>query len=506
MTSGLDRFQIDFNKRYKPYEKQALFHASTKTYNFLGGAAGPGKTACGIVEHMMACNEFNIDDAPHVTTLFVRRTNPKLEDTVIKRFMELIPRELYAKFNETKKVVTWHNGATTKFASMQYESDAYMQGQWYKIFFDEMCEFTFKQWNAISPWNRCPVSDNSTKDGAGNPIGIGSPWVRALFVDKKPYVEMDDAQKAMYNPNDYGYFPCTYLDNPIYANNPTFIASLMSLPQAIREAMMNGSWDVVGGYFVGAFDSAVNVCDPSECQPKYWHRRWISGDWGFAHKSAIYWHYMDDFGVLRTYKELVVDKHDAEMLAEAIIRESVDEDGKMPKFLAFPFSHDAFASKETATMGMNATPVAARMSQILKPYGIPSPVSAGKDKLGREQQMYNMLRRTIPSGERDGQPHMVPNWIVSANCPDLIQCLGTAPRDEKRPEHIAQYIGDDPLQGAGYGIYHIFGKPADKPLAIQAVELWNAHPESSMHDNVMRRIAFDAKANRKHQRRSSWAR
>jgi hypothetical protein len=230
------------------FPKQAAFHASPAAQRFLGGAAGPGKTACLIVDHMISANEFNMDDARHVHTLLLRRTYPQLEATVVTRFRELIPSELYKTWNLTKNIVTWLNGATTNFGSMQYEHDAWgWQGQWLKIGYDELCEFTFQQWNATSAWNRCPVSKYTTKDGAGNPIGIGAGWVRRLFVDKVPCEEMDEDQRRLYRPEDYAYFPCTYLDNPIYANDPQFLANLMAYPKAIREALMNGSWDVVGG-------------------------------------------------------------------------------------------------------------------------------------------------------------------------------------------------------------------------------------------------------------------
>ena len=471
-ASGLDRFVgtvINLDDTYKPYPMQYRFHESAAPYKCLGGAAGPGKTLALIMEHMIACQEFSKEDAQHVHTLMLRRTHPKLEATLITRFEEKIPRELYTKFNRSDKVVTWLNGATTNFGSMQHEHDAYeFQGQWFKISFDEMAEFTYKQWTAVSAWNRCPVSKYCTKDGATNPIGIGAGWIRKLFVDHRPCDEMDDAQRAMYRAEDYAYFPCTYLDNPVYANDPQFLKNLMSYPKAIRDALMNGSWDVVGGYFYGAFDAAENICLPVECQPEPWHRRWISGDWGFEHFAAIYWHYMDDYGVIRTYKERLVKHHDPEMLAELVVRESQDEDGTMPRFISFPFSHDAFADQATKSYGANPNSVAQRMSRVMQPYALPLPMNSGKDKIGREQTMYNCLRKRIPAGRTEtGEPIMRPQWIISDECPALIDCISRAPRDEKKVEEIASFLGDDPLQGAGYGLYHIIGKPA----AIPAEEL-----------------------------------
>src|SRR3984957_9136146 len=103
MQTGEERFtKVYLAKNYSPYPKQAAFHASPAPYRFLGGAAGPGKTACLIVDHMIGCQSFTQDKAQHVHTLLLRRTHPQLEATLITRFKELIPKELYKSFHLTK--------------------------------------------------------------------------------------------------------------------------------------------------------------------------------------------------------------------------------------------------------------------------------------------------------------------------------------------------------------------------------------------------------------------
>jgi hypothetical protein len=212
---------------------------------------------------------------------------------------------------------------------------------------------------------------------------------------------------------------------------------------------------------------------------------------------------MDDYGVFRTYKEVLVNQHDPEQLAELIVKESVDPDGKMPRFEAFPFSHDAFAQRA------DGNTIAKRMSSFLMKASLPPPCNAGRDQVGREQMMYNMLRRRVPCGTLpNGMPRMVPNWVISSDCDRLIEQLGTAPRDKKKVEQIASYLGDDPLQGAGYGVYYVFGSPAEKPQSLQRQEMWARQPERSMHSRVMEQLRFDAThGQRKPMRgRTGWAR
>jgi len=463
-TSGIERFAAEFN--YQAYPHQLAFHESPARHRLLGGAAGPGKTLALIMDHMLACAEFSRQDAPEVHTLLLRRTHPKLASTLITRFREKIPRELYEDYNESKCVVTWRNGATTQFGAMQYEHDVFgWQGQWYKIGYDELTEFTFKQWNDIAAWNRCPVSPWSTKDGATNPIGIGAQWVESLFVRRQHCAEMDFNQRARYKPEDYAYFPATYLDNPIYATDPNYIANLDSYQEAISQALKHGIWGVAGGYFEGAWDEAYNVYPARSVEIQKRWRKWLGGDWGFDHNSAIYWLCMDDSGIVRIYRELVINRHTAEELGDRIIAASIGAEGKPEQYEHFSFSWDAFAQRQ------DTNPIGLRIGAVLQRAGLPAPAPSTKDKPGREQLLYDMLRQRVRTGEMvNDTPVEVAKLQISDACKELIRVIPTAPRDEDNREEIAEFLGDDPIQGAGYGLYSMFGGPARKPLAQRITE------------------------------------
>ena len=463
VTTGLERFFYD------AYPHQSAFHASRARHRLLGGAAGPGKTYALLMDHMFQCERFNVEDAPQVHTLLLRRTHPKLQDTVITRFYEKIPRELYRDFNQQSGVVTWRNGSTTKFGSMQHEHDVWgYQGQWYKIGYDELTEFTYAQWQNISAWNRCPVSQNCTKDGATNPIGIGAPWVESLFVNHKPCAEMDKRQKSLYEPKDYEYFPATYLENPIYATDPNYIANLDSYQEAISNALKLGIWGVAGGYFEGAWGEAVNKYPAQSVQPSYWHKRWIGGDWGFDHNSAVYWFYMDDDGITRIYRELVINKLSPEQLAERIADLSTDDAGQREKFEFFCFAFDAFAEKD----GPNT--FGHRIGAVMRKYGMPQPYPSTKNKKGREQILYDKLRARIETRkmfkDAQGVEHRIiePALQISDACPELIRTIPRAPRDPKNSEEIIEFLGDDPIAGAGYGLYAMFGSA--KPIPQEELD------------------------------------
>ena len=294
--------------------------------------------------------------------------------------------------------MTWTNGATLKFGSMQYEYNAWdYQGQWRTIYFDELCEFTFKQWSSVSAWNRCPVTRQTRKWGSGNPIGIGAVWCEDLFVKHVPCMEMDASQRRAYSPADYPYFEATYLDNPIYANDPTFLKNLESYPEAIRDALKFAIWGAAGGYFRGVWDEAEHVFQgPLRKEP--WWKCWISGNWGFTDPYAYYKHCMDDEGVVYTYDELYGRETEPEELAKMLCEWAM-EDGEMPHFQSFAHSFDAAKSTRTQTYGENSNSVNNRMIPHLRKGGIPDPHESTRDKLGRDTLMREKLRKRIKLGE-----------------------------------------------------------------------------------------------------------
>lgn len=469
---------VDLDEHYIPHAIQQAYHESPTKHRLLGGAAGPGKTLALIIDHLVTSNQFEDPvEAAQVHTLLLRRTYPQLEGSLIPRFLEKVPRSLYRRFVGAggAATCTWLNGAQTHFGNMQHEQDVwkYQGTQNLLVDFDELTQFTFYQWTTIGAWNRCPVSPFARKGGATNPVGISAAEFACLFgadgKGQRPSPSMDTAQRLAFRPEDYEYFPCTYRDNPIYANDPIFLSNLEAYPGPIRDALKLGLWGALGTYF-DIWDPAVHVYDDKEKQPEPWWPKWISGDWGFEHDSAIYWHCMDPAGVCRTYRELVVNHHEPNELAEAICKCSFDEQGQPETYEPYGyFSHDAFAQK------YSRHPIGEQMNEILrKKIGVQL-VNASRDKKGREQLMYSMLRQRVRTGEyvnlETGEkvPILVPKWQIAQSCTRLAAVMPMAPRaggpadPAGDVETIADFLGDDPIDGAGHGIYGKFSGKIKMP-------------------------------------------
>jgi hypothetical protein len=110
--------------------------------------------------------------------------------------------------------------------------------------------------------------------------------------------------------------------------------------------------------------------------------------------------------------------------------------------------------------------------------------------------MYQLMVKRIKVSEDEHGPIEVPAWRISAKCGHLIEVIPRAPRDEKDVEKIAEFLGDDPLQGAGYGLYAIFGKPAEVPKAVQLQKVLADAPDNTAQ--YLRALRFEKQWSQAH--------
>ena len=445
---------------YRPFPRQQIFHDSPAKYRLFGGAAGPGKTKALLWE---AISQALL--SPGADTLLLRRTYPELESSLLAYFRRDVPREFYKRYNESKHLVTWNNGATTRFGYCRNENDVYQyQGaEFLFIGLDELTHFTLKQWQFLTSRNRCPLQgSHPCMAGASNPGNIGHAWVKSLWVDHQPPSGFERAD--LYDARDYDFIRARLDDNPIYAHDAEYRRTLETLPEHLRRAFLDGDWNVFAGQYFDIFDYGRHTARPEESRLEAWWPRWISIDWGFQHPSAVYWHCavpvaavyrprefrfggtaaatetLDPWATktppskeggyssrIFTYRECVQNGLSPRMLAQGIAersgRENINE-----IFL----SPDAFAHRTAEAS------IAEQLGDVLNANGLPRPSPADDDRIGGWQFMYQLL-------ESDA-------WIIAENCTKLIECIPTLVRDNSNIEDIRKMDGDDPADSARYGL------------------------------------------------------
>jgi hypothetical protein len=428
-------------EQYQPFPRQWEFHRSTAKYRLFGGAAGPGKTKALLWETIrQATND------PGVDTLLLRRTFPELETSILNYFRRDVPRDLYRSYNDSKHVVTWHNGSTTRFGYCAGENDVYQyQGaEFLFIGIDELTHFTLRQWQFLTSRNRCPVAKTfPNMAGATNPGNIGHAWVKALWVEKRPAPGMEHPEE--YDAREFAFIRATLRDNPVYANDESYAKTLRALPRHLRQAFLEGDWDVFAGQYFDSFDPARHVFPAQSLRIEPWWPRWISIDWGFEHPSAVYWHAARPDGVVVTYREFVQNHLSPRMLGAAIAERSIAFGtgsgasagatfaAPQPERIADIFlSPDAFAERTAEAS------IAEQLGDALAAAGLPRPAPADNDRVGGWMLMYQMLE----SG----------HWQISSACEKLIECIPTLTRDAINVEDIRKFDGDDSADSARYGL------------------------------------------------------
>ena len=511
---------IDWSKHYKPFARQREFHDCGAKYRLFGGAAGPGKTKALLWEAIYQANRH-----AGVDTLLLRRTFPELESSLIKYFRRDVPRDHYAGYNDTKHIVTWHNGSTTRFGYSSNENDIYQyQGaEFLFIGLDELTHFTLGQWQFLTSRNRCAVPGTTPNmAGASNPGNVGHAWVKALWVDRRAAPGMDRPEQ--YDPNDYAFIRATLDDNPIYRDDAGYRKTLEALPRHQRQAFLFGDWNVFAGQYFDIFDQRANTARAEELGIQPWWPRWISIDWGFEHPSAVYWHAAAPGGAVVTYREFVANHLSPRMLAQAIVERSqpgaspqrglaADVEKTAERFFdcaaarpdtlrghspwlrdvgsasraAAPLRMTGLAAgpdtSATAAAAVAAAPeriteiylspdafahrtsdssIAEQLGDVFAQNGLPRPVPADDDREGGWMLMYQMLE----SG----------TWLIADHCSRLIECLGILVRDPADVEDVQKCTGDDPADSARYGLKSRLAPgrmPAEQRVAERVHSLGN---------------------------------
>ncbi len=126
---------------------------------------------------------------------------------------------------------------------------------------------------------------------SANPGYAGEPWLVERFV--KPCgedgrriaryeLEIGNGQKAT---RTRRFVPARVTDNPVYANDAAYLATLHALPYRRRMQLLEGKWGLGGGKALDELDEARHIVKPFAV-PAHW-TKFGAFDWGFAHPFAF---------------------------------------------------------------------------------------------------------------------------------------------------------------------------------------------------------------------------
>ena len=392
-------------------ERQKLFFMARRRFIGYGGARGGGKTWSVRVKAMLLASRY-----AGINILIIRRTYPEL----LQNHILPLQSELngIARWNDNQKRFIFPNGSNIWFGYCSAERDVLRyQGQEYDIIFiDEATQLTEYQFQTFKGCLRGVSGFPKRMYLTCNPGGVGHAWVKRLFIDR--------LYRGDERADDYEFIQAKVTDNPVLMEkDPEYIHMLESLPYELREAWLNGSWDVFAGQYFSEWDRDVHVVAPFE--PPAWWRRYVTMDYGLD-MLATYLIAVDEHDMAYVIREVYQGRDLGENARGLIVSEAaqavLDMVGgdKVTAYLAPP---DLWAARQETGRSV---------ADIFAEHGI-ALTKTSNDRLDGWMAMHERLR---VFEDEHGWP--VAKLRIFPGCANLIRTLPQLRYDDKRVNDVAQ--------------------------------------------------------------------
>jgi hypothetical protein len=246
-----------------------------------GGSRGGGKTQAGIAWLTRWVNN------PNYRALIIRRNADDLSDWVGRA------RDMYAglgaDFAYRPTEIKFPSGAIFKTGHLKDENayGKYLGHEYQKMVIEELTQIPTEE-----SYLKLISSCRSTVAGlepqvfmTTNPGGPGHAWVRKRFIDVcewgMPYFDPVTTRGRI-------FIRSKLEDNPtLMTSDPTYIQFLDSLPENLRKAWKDGSWEIVAGQVFTDWRRELHVINEFAIPPEW--NRWISIDWGVNAPFCVLW-------------------------------------------------------------------------------------------------------------------------------------------------------------------------------------------------------------------------
>ena len=239
----------------KPSPKQELFLKAIAKVVIFGGARGGGKSWAVRCKAIILALFY-----AGIKIMIVRKTYPELIANHIKPLKETLmigQKGSIAKYNDSKKEITFMNGSTILFGYCDSDKDIdrYQGTEVDVLFIDEA---THHSEEIIKKFMACVRGVNNFPKRiylTCNPGGKGHGYIKRIAIDRI-YEEGE-------NPDDYVFIQSLVTDNKaLMREQPDYIKQLEALPPKLKQAWLEGRWDIFEGAY---FEEFRTTPDPQKC-------------------------------------------------------------------------------------------------------------------------------------------------------------------------------------------------------------------------------------------------
>lgn len=404
--------QMDF---MEALEDQVLF----------GGGRGSGKTECFIADPLQYVHN------PNFRALVLRRTMGELQSLIDRSavmYRAVIPK---VQYKVKEKVFVFPSGAKIEYGYLDTEQDLerYRGQQYTWLGIDELSMLPDFMW-VMKLLGSLRTSDPTQKTyfrATTNWVGIGVDWVKEYFhVEEEPEGKTIREKRSIKLPDGTEHettltkkwINSTVFDNPALANDPTFIASLNSMPEHLRKALLFGDTTSIEGAAFPDFQKEVHVCEPFEIPPNW--KRYRGCDYGYGDGAACVWIAISPDDITYVYREVVVNgrntakRYTCEEFTQLIIEAETD-------------SIRYGAMDKSMWNNRGGDPSYAEIMAKMQVFWRPSDNSKGSRVVGK-----NRIHELLRTEEKLKKPKL----IFFKNCMQCIKMMQGIPLDKKNAEDV----------------------------------------------------------------------
>jgi phage terminase large subunit len=261
MTNRVIKFEdfVGFTER----QNEALVAARTAKYTLYGGAAGGGKSywlRWWLVMFLVTVyRKFGVKGAE--VGLFCE-DYPALHSRQIGKIQSEFPDWLGYWHGTAKEFRLHERWGSGKIRCLNLDNPGkYRSAEFAAIGIDELTLNDRAVFDSLIWRLRWPGLESCRFVAGTNPTGVGHGWVRKLWVDRN----FKDEPAAL-KPEYFTYVRARATDNP-HLHPSYFTDTLGSLPEFMRKALMEGSWDVIEGQYFTEWDPEIHIIKPWEVGP-----------------------------------------------------------------------------------------------------------------------------------------------------------------------------------------------------------------------------------------------
>jgi hypothetical protein len=390
---------------YTPTPKQQIFHDATEHSVLFGGSTGGGKSRALCAEAIRACVRY-----PGLRVGAFRRSYPELRESLLAELAKLeYAAPLGARWNGTEHELRFSNGSLIMFRYAETLADATRRqgGEYQLVCFDELTLFppdviTFLESRVRSGRSDIPVLGIRA---SANPGGPGHGAVKDRYIGPTKYgseVAVDERGRTV------RFVPSRLSDNPHM--NAEHAADLQALSGQMREAFLEGNWNIFAGQMYPELSRDRHVVDPFAL-PATW-TRYCGIDWGyFPSYWAVIWGAADEDGRVWLYREAY-----EQMVGEAEQAKRILAAEAEGEHIAVRYADDAMF----ATRG-DAKP----LSTVYSENGVHLiPASKGSRVIGWERVRSYLAEMPACPHHRANGWQTCPRLHIFAGCENLFKHLG----------------------------------------------------------------------------------